>query len=299
MWMLSTVEIAKKVRGGDGSAIEVVDSHLARIADFNRSTNAVTQVLADQARQLAEDIDRRRVAGDPRDPRAVPVPTYLPEADGPTSVAVVADPAGMGVHPDVRQSIEYAAGALSDAGYAVEEVPDVPPMAEAITAYLTMVSAEFSMTWPRLRTLPTDTSAQHMELTMNSQPTSTIEQYLQATATRHSLVRDWLAFLETYPLLLGAGDHRSAARYGSRRRTERRNGGLRAAMLGDQFRRAPFGCRTDASAERDHGRCSDRRPCVSRRYVPLSCRSDRGIGRRSDTRRQRWLRAMSLKEGSR
>jgi amidase len=377
MWMLPAVEIAEKVREGDVSAREVVDSHLARIADFNPSINAVTQVLTDQARQMAEDIDRRRSAGqplgalagvtftvkenvdiagvptthgvpkfrdnvastdspsvarlrsadaipighsnmpdmtiggytnsqlygetvnpwgtvrnpsgtsggdgaavagglaalglgndsggsvrgpamacgitalnptygripcehrvgghdptlasqllpkdgplartigdlrrafevmagsDPRDPRAVPVPTYLPETDGPTRVAVVADPAGMGVHPDVRQSIEYAADALSDAGYAVEEVRDVPPMAEAITAYLTMVSSEFSLTWPRLRTLLTDTSAQHMELTMNAQPTPTLEQYLQVTSARYSVVRDWLYFLETYPLLLG------------------------------------------------------------------------------------------------
>jgi amidase len=158
---------------------------------------------------LARTIGDLRVAfealagGDPRDPRAVPVPAYLPQEKGPTRVAVVADPAGMGVHPKVRHSIEYAADALSSAGYAVEEVPDVPPMAEAITAYLTMVSSEFSLTWPRLRTLLTDKSAQHMELTMNSQPTPTLDQYLQATATRYSVVRDWLDFLETYPLLLG------------------------------------------------------------------------------------------------
>lgn len=377
MWMSQAVEIANAVRRGETSAVEVVDSHLQRIAELNPKINAVTQILADSARRSAEDIDRRRAVGeklgplagvpftvkenidiagvatthgvpkfkdniavqdappvarlrnadaipighanmpdmtiggyttsqlygetvnpwgtirnpsgtsggdgaavagglaaiglgndsggsvrgpalacgitalnptygripsehriggkdpmlasqllpkdgplarsiadlrvafevlagtDPRDPRSVPVPVVGPVLPDPLRVAVVTDPAGMGVHPEVRQDVEQAADILERAGYAVERVSDVPPMAEAITAYLTMVSSEFSLTWPRLRALLTEKSAQHMELTMGSQPPPTLEQYLEATATRHAVVRDWAQFLEQYPLLVG------------------------------------------------------------------------------------------------
>lgn len=377
MWMSHSVELASAVRRGEASAVDVIESHLQRIADLNPTINAVTQVLSDSARRAAVELDRRRaadeilgplagvpftvkenvdiagvatthgvprfrdnvvdqdsptvarlrmadaipightnmpdmtiggfttsqlygettnpwgtlrtpsgtsggdgaaVAGglaalglgndsggsvrgpalacgitalnptygrfplehriagqdpmlasqllpkdgplarsipdlraafevlagtDPRDPRAVPVPIDGPPLSGPLRVALVTDPGGMGVHPDVRHDLEWAADVLERAGYAVEHVPDVPRIADAITAYLTMVSSEFSLTWPRVRPMLTEQSARHMELTMDGQPNPTLEQYLSATATRHAVLRDWLQFLERYPLLLG------------------------------------------------------------------------------------------------
>lgn len=139
---------------------------------------------------------------DPRDPRAVPVPLTGPELPGPLRVAVVADPGGFGVHPHVREQVDKAAGFLSDAGYAVE-IADVPRIIDGMTTYLKLITSEFAVAWPRIRKLLTAESARHMELNMQQQQQLGLEEYLQATADRHAIIRDWLHFLADYPIILG------------------------------------------------------------------------------------------------
>ncbi|MFB7615633.1 amidase [Kitasatospora sp. NPDC056181] len=63
IWTMTAAEQAAAVRSGEVSAVEVVDSHLARIAEVNPQVNAVTQLLADRAREAAAATDRRRAAG--------------------------------------------------------------------------------------------------------------------------------------------------------------------------------------------------------------------------------------------
>jgi amidase len=137
---------------------------------------------------------------DPRDPRAVPVPGSGPEL--PRRVALCPDPGGLGVHPQVRAEIEKAAAALADAGYAVEEAQP-PRLADALTAYGTLITTEFGLRWPQIRGLLTDESAQHMEQSMARRPPADLDGYLQATATRFGVMRDWAAFAEEHPLVLG------------------------------------------------------------------------------------------------
>lgn len=100
---------------------------------------------------LVPAVPRRRAAGafgrrparrlrDPRRHRpARPArgsgPALRTAAARPVRVGVVADPGGLGVHPDVRAAVKAAAGALEDAGYAIEEVDDVSRLADALDAY--------------------------------------------------------------------------------------------------------------------------------------------------------------------
>ncbi|MGW2376235.1 MULTISPECIES: amidase [Kitasatospora] len=70
MWKLPATAIAAAVRSGEVSAREVVDAHLARIAEVNPQANAVTQLLADRARAAAEETDRARAAGERLGPLA-------------------------------------------------------------------------------------------------------------------------------------------------------------------------------------------------------------------------------------
>ncbi|MGA5822449.1 amidase [Kitasatospora sp. NPDC094028] len=70
LWKLTAGALAAAVRAGEVSAVEVLDSHLARIAEVNPQVNAVTQLLAERARAAAEDTDRRRAAGEPLGPLA-------------------------------------------------------------------------------------------------------------------------------------------------------------------------------------------------------------------------------------
>ncbi|MFJ8692328.1 amidase [Streptomyces roseolilacinus] len=66
LWKMTASAQAAAVRGGDVSAVELVDSHLERIAEVNPRVNAVTQLLAERAREAAARTDRDRAAG--RDP---------------------------------------------------------------------------------------------------------------------------------------------------------------------------------------------------------------------------------------
>ncbi|GAB2727170.1 amidase [Kitasatospora kifunensis] len=70
LWKLSAAAQAAAVRGGEISAVELIDSHLERIAEVNPQVNAVTQLLAERARQAAERTDRRRAAGEELGPLA-------------------------------------------------------------------------------------------------------------------------------------------------------------------------------------------------------------------------------------
>ncbi|MES4900792.1 MULTISPECIES: amidase [unclassified Streptomyces] len=70
LWKMSAAAQAAAVRDGDISAVELVDSHLDRIAEVNPRMNAVTQLLAGRAREAAARTDRRRAAGEASGPLA-------------------------------------------------------------------------------------------------------------------------------------------------------------------------------------------------------------------------------------
>ncbi|MFJ9774261.1 amidase [Kitasatospora sp. NPDC101157] len=140
---------------------------------------------------------------DPRDPRAVPAPLYGEPLDGPTRVAVVADPGGHGVHPSVRRAVEAAAEALRDAGYQVDEVPDVPRLDEALKAYQQLTNTEFTPSWPAVRQLLGEGGDRYIELTMRHSPPVDAAGLIGLMGTWMNIRRSWTEFLDAYPLLLG------------------------------------------------------------------------------------------------
>ncbi|MBQ1160636.1 amidase [Streptomyces smyrnaeus] len=70
LWKLTAAAQAEAVRSGRISAVELVDSHLDRIAEANPQVNAVTQLLAQPAREAAARTDRRRATGQELGPLA-------------------------------------------------------------------------------------------------------------------------------------------------------------------------------------------------------------------------------------
>lgn len=70
LWKMSAAAQAEAVRSAAISAVELVDSHLERIAEVNPQVNAVTQLLAERAREAAAQTDRRRAAGEVLGPLA-------------------------------------------------------------------------------------------------------------------------------------------------------------------------------------------------------------------------------------
>lgn len=69
-WRASARRIAAAVRGGEVSAVDVVGSHLERIADVNPLVGALTVVFDDRAREAAAELDRAIAAGEDPGPLA-------------------------------------------------------------------------------------------------------------------------------------------------------------------------------------------------------------------------------------
>ena len=71
---MSAVDIARAVRAGEGSAREAVDAALATIESRDGGVHAFLHVMADEARAVADEVDRRVASGDDPGPLAgVPV----------------------------------------------------------------------------------------------------------------------------------------------------------------------------------------------------------------------------------
>lgn len=68
LWALGAGELAARIAAGTVSSREVVDAHLARIEAVNPRVNAITVVLADEARAAADEADRAVAAGRPLGP---------------------------------------------------------------------------------------------------------------------------------------------------------------------------------------------------------------------------------------
>ncbi|PRY37495.1 amidase [Umezawaea tangerina] len=64
-WEASAVETGRRVRAGEVSAVEVVEAHLARIAEVNPVVNALAEVFADDAREQARHVRDGPLAGVP------------------------------------------------------------------------------------------------------------------------------------------------------------------------------------------------------------------------------------------
>src|SRR5215472_4961537 len=67
---MSAAEIAAAVHGGEVSAAEVTDAHLARIEQVDPQVRAFLHIAADQAREAARAVDQRRMSGEPLGPLA-------------------------------------------------------------------------------------------------------------------------------------------------------------------------------------------------------------------------------------
>ena len=68
LWKQGPAELAAIIAGKEASSAEVIDAHLARIADVNPHLNAITRVLGDEARADARAADAALAAGEPLGP---------------------------------------------------------------------------------------------------------------------------------------------------------------------------------------------------------------------------------------
>lgn len=139
---------------------------------------------------------------DPRDPWWVPAPLKGPKPKKPIRVALAKIPDDMPVHPSVSAALRTAADALEDQGYRVTEVevPDITGVWQ---------------TWSDV--LMTEMHVMNSEgmLKLGSDDFKTVWKAFEAGATIHDLpgymkaytdrlthIRNWMLFLENYPVIL-------------------------------------------------------------------------------------------------
>lgn len=137
----------------------------------------------------------------PADPFCAPVPLVGAPAVRPIRVAVVADPLGGGVDPQVAGGVARAADVLADAGYELHEI-EPPMLAEAATTWGDLVAAETALLWPLLEMIMCESGAQFVRAAMAHLGSRDQEAQMAAWMTRLAVGRVWSAFQDEYPLIL-------------------------------------------------------------------------------------------------
>lgn len=137
-----------------------------------------------------------------RDPWSVPAPLRGPEPAHPIRVALVPEPGGSGVAPQVRRGLLTAAQALQDAGYVVDE-GEPPSIDVAATVLLDMLNTpDIRAGWLEYApSMPPETQrflAEFYRVAGDADPVRSA----QAFAARQGLLRAWSMFQETYPVIL-------------------------------------------------------------------------------------------------
>lgn len=142
------------------------------------------------------------IAADPRDPFHVLLAWHGPKLDKPIRVAFTRDDFGFGLHPEVATALDAAASALSQAGYAVEEVQ--PPMAREIAevGYRALMGEVKALLGSDIRQFGSETLNAIFDEYYRQFPPYCGNELLTAMAKRTHYARQWSLFLEDFPLVL-------------------------------------------------------------------------------------------------
>ena len=132
----------------------------------------------------------------------VPVPFDGPALEPPIRVAVTRESHGYPTHPDILAGIDRAADALSDAGYAVEQVA-TPSIREASRAWFgTLMTEIVHFLGPTARKYGSKTIQTLFDLRPAMWGAVDLADYREAIAERTAQTREWNLFLDRYPLVL-------------------------------------------------------------------------------------------------
>jgi amidase len=164
----------------------------------------LTAVQGPMARRIGDLRTALHVIAGPtwRDPWSVPAPLDGLAPSHPIRVAVVVDPAGLGTVRQVRESVQNAARALDDAGYAVAEA-EPPSVDLAAHTLLDMLGTpEIRATWESMAPILPDDTRRFMtafyEVVGDRGPVAALSSFV----TRQALLRAWGEFQEDFSLIV-------------------------------------------------------------------------------------------------
>jgi amidase len=137
---------------------------------------------------------------DARDPWYVPAPLEGP--DYPRRAALVRRPGGLEIAPEVDAALSDAAQRLRDSGWLVEEIADIPAIVEAADLQSRLWIGDSFAPWEQLVTQDGDPGAAAVLAGMQKRITPSPEDPNRALMRRAAIIRDYMALLGNYPVLL-------------------------------------------------------------------------------------------------
>lgn len=142
------------------------------------------------------------IGRDPRDPWHVPLPFDGPAIDGPIKVAVAEMPEGFPVHDAVLAAVEDAARMLAEAGYVVERVK-TPDIARPLELWFDIIPAEMrELQGEAFRTMASPEMNRIVDGYFAMCRSRDLRTFMAACGERTGHIRNWMLFLEKYPLVL-------------------------------------------------------------------------------------------------
>jgi amidase len=139
---------------------------------------------------------------DMRDPWWVPAPLEGPSPAKPIKVALARIPDDMETDTAVLALLRTAAGHLVDAGYDVVET-EVPDLTGTWKLWCDLIMTELSVLQEaQMRELGSADFRQTLDGFLKMATILDRRGYMEAIAYRSRVLRDWLAFLESYPVIL-------------------------------------------------------------------------------------------------
>ncbi len=193
------------------NGVSTIKSTQGRVPAFNPSAAVerpmMAQLMSTQG-ALAREVADVRLAlevmaqRDVRDTWQVPAPLVGPPLPGPIKVAVANIPPDMKTDPQVMALIGQAAGYLADAGYAVSEV-ETPDISAAFNLWCDLISTEIeTLQAAQMRQMGSADFVKALDGIVHMATILDGPGYMAALALRARIVRQWLVFLETWPLIL-------------------------------------------------------------------------------------------------
>jgi amidase len=191
--------------------LATVKPSLGRIPAFNPSATAergmLSQVMSVQGAICREVRDVRLATrimskGDPRDPWWVPAPFDTWPAEETVRVAFTKESYGYPIHADILEALDRAAGYLSDAGYALEEIK-TPSILDPAQGWFDVAVHEIDATLgPLTKEWGSETIQQIFGWYHDLGDVVDAVGYREGIAARTAFTRTWNVFLEEYPLVL-------------------------------------------------------------------------------------------------
>ncbi len=182
-----------------------------RIPAFNPSATAERPLMAQfmsaqgpLAREVADvrlglSVMARR---DMRDPWWVPAPLDGPPVPAPIKVALARVPSDVETDPGVLALVRQAADHLAAAGYAVEEA-ELPDLDGTWRLWCDLIMTELAVLQEeQMRTLGSAEFGRTLDGFLKMATILDGRGYMEAIARRSGVLRRWLAFLETFPVIL-------------------------------------------------------------------------------------------------